>query len=204
MSSSLSPEQRIHVEELVVYGTGVMESFPTDLDRALRTCQDHTSTGTTDIGIRIETNTKLADPSQSSIVVIVVFSPSGCKELLQRLGFLDEDNKAHPPSSAPTTAIPLPPDPFSSSAAAPLPNPTPLKHQQSGQTSSGSVSLIDLSTTRRPRYIIATIGPTTYSYLRTSFNYQADICAETPSPEGVGKGVEAFLRREGLLRSYHF
>lgn len=176
-----------------------MESFPTDLDRALRMCRNHASTGNTDTDIGIESNTKPSDPSQSNIVVIVVFSPSGCKELLQRLGFLDEGDKARSPPSAPTTAISLPPDPSSSAAAPPLPNPTPLKHQQSCQTGSALASSIDLSTTRRPRYIIATIGPTTYSYLQSSFGFAADICAETPSPEGVGKGIEAFLRKEGML-----
>ncbi|ERF71249.1 hypothetical protein EPUS_05301 [Endocarpon pusillum Z07020] len=199
MSPSLSPEQRTQVEELVVYGTGVMESFPTDLDRAIRMCRNRASTGNTDTDIAIDRNTKRSDPSQSKIVIVVVFSPSGCRQLLRRLGFLDEGDKARSPPSAPTTALSLPPDPSSSAAAPPLQNLTLLKHQQSGQTGSALASSIDLSTTGRPRYIIATIGPTTYAYLQTSFNYQADLCAETPSPEGVGKGVEAFLRKEGLL-----
>ncbi|KAF7508673.1 hypothetical protein GJ744_009065 [Endocarpon pusillum] len=210
MSPSLSPEQRTQVEELVVYGTGVMESFPTDLERALQMCQNHASTGNTGPDMGIERNTQRSDSWQSNIVVVVVFSPSGCKQLLRRLGFLDEGDQARSPPSVPTTAISLPLDPSSSSssaAAAPPPPPPPplrnltllLKHQQSGQTGSAVASSIDPSTTARPRYIIATIGPTTYAYLQTSFNYQAEICAETPSPEGVGKGVEAFLRKEGLL-----
>lgn len=32
---------------------------------------------------------------------------------------------------------------------------------------------------------VATIGPTTQSYLRKSFGFDPDVCAETPSPQGV-------------------
>ena len=49
------------------------------------------------------------------------------------------------------------------------------------------------------RYVIATIGPTTRDYLRETFGFEADVCAETPSPEGVGKGVKAFLKEKGLV-----
>ena len=47
-------------------------------------------------------------------------------------------------------------------------------------------------------YVVATIGPTTRDYLRETFGFEADVCAETPSPEGVGEGVKAFLTEKGL------
>ncbi len=182
-SPSLSPNQRIQVEELVVYGTRVMESFPTDLDKALRTSQDHASIET---GIE---NTRSPDPSQSSIVVITVFSPTGCRELLQRLGLLDQNGRARP-------SAPSPPEPEPSSLSRPQPVP---KSIQACSDETGPECLTEKDTRAKKKYIITTIGPTTYNYLQTTFGYQADICAETPSPDGVGKAVETFLRSEGLI-----
>ncbi|PGH26612.1 hypothetical protein AJ80_01741 [Polytolypa hystricis UAMH7299] len=42
---------------------------------------------------------------------------------------------------------------------------------------------------------IATIGPTTRDHLRERFGVEPDVCAEIPSPEGVGSGIEEFMRR---------
>ena len=36
---------------------------------------------------------------------------------------------------------------------------------------------------------IATIGPTTKEFLQTQFGFEPDVCAEKPSPEGVGEGI---------------
>jgi uroporphyrinogen-III synthase len=47
--------------------------------------------------------------------------------------------------------------------------------------------------TAQTRYVIATIGPTTRDYLKREFGFEADVCAETPSPEGVGEEVKKFL-----------
>lgn len=62
----LPEEKRIAVDEVVVYGTGVMESFPDDLERCLRETQDR------------------------EMVWIVVFSPTGCDAMLRGLSMLDE------------------------------------------------------------------------------------------------------------------
>ncbi|KXL44312.1 hypothetical protein M433DRAFT_155094 [Acidomyces richmondensis BFW] len=37
---------------------------------------------------------------------------------------------------------------------------------------------------------IATIGPTTREHLITEFGLDPDVCAENPSPEGIGRGIE--------------
>lgn len=66
MDPSLPAEDRIRVDELVVYGTGVMESFPQDFAAALQATR--------------------GAPSRW----VVVFSPTGCDGMLRGLGLLDE------------------------------------------------------------------------------------------------------------------
>lgn len=44
------------------------------------------------------------------------------------------------------------------------------------------------------KVFIATIGPTTRDYLREKFGVEADVCAETPSPEGVEVVIRKFMR----------
>ena len=50
----------------------------------------------------------------------------------------------------------------------------------------------------RSRVFVATIGPTTRDYLKDEFGLEADVCAETPSPEGLGRGIEAWMRMKAL------
>ncbi|UNI17356.1 Uroporphyrinogen-III synthase [Purpureocillium takamizusanense] len=66
MDPSLPAADRIRVDEEVVYGTGVMESFPEDFARMLSATHDA--------------------PSRW----VVVFSPTGCDSMLRCLGMLDE------------------------------------------------------------------------------------------------------------------
>lgn len=47
--------------------------------------------------------------------------------------------------------------------------------------------------TRKRRVFVATIGPTTRDYLRERFGFEAHVCAERPSPEGVGEGIRRFM-----------
>jgi uroporphyrinogen-III synthase len=39
---------------------------------------------------------------------------------------------------------------------------------------------------------VATIGPTTRDFLLEELGFEADVCAKTPSPEGVGEGILDF------------
>ncbi|KAI7133538.1 hypothetical protein KC352_g30875 [Hortaea werneckii] len=39
---------------------------------------------------------------------------------------------------------------------------------------------------------VATIGPTTKEFLEQNFGFVPDVCAEKPSPEGVGEAIMAF------------
>ncbi|KAL8732201.1 MAG: hypothetical protein Q9166_002948 [cf. Caloplaca sp. 2 TL-2023] len=49
------------------------------------------------------------------------------------------------------------------------------------------------------RTFIASIGPTTRDYMKDTFDFHVDVCAEKPSPEGVRKGIEEFMRTSGLM-----
>ena len=126
MSDSLPSQERIDVEELTVYETGVMASFAHDF-------------------------AQLALPylQKGEPQWVVVFSPTGCKAMLEVLGILDES---------------------------------------SGRVSQGEQGKL------RNTYV-ATIGPTTRDFLRTEFGFEPDVCAETPSAEGLGEGMLAFERR---------
>jgi len=65
MSPTLSPKRRVQVDELVVYGTGIMESFEQDFAQLLK-----------------KTNTAVTR-------WVVVFSPTGCEAMLRSLKMLD-------------------------------------------------------------------------------------------------------------------
>ncbi|KAF7555039.1 hypothetical protein G7046_g6662 [Stylonectria norvegica] len=120
MDPALPDHVRIPVTETVVYGTGVMESFPGDFTNVL------------------------ADTRTSPARWVVVFSPTGCDSFLRGLGMLDAE---------------------------------------SGRVKPGS---------RDGKTFIATIGPTTRDHLR-SFGCEPDVCAESPTPEGVMKGIVGFM-----------
>ncbi|KAH8592335.1 tetrapyrrole biosynthesis, uroporphyrinogen III synthase [Bisporella sp. PMI_857] len=124
MDPALSDGQRIQVDELVVYGTGVMESFEEDFKNALKATYNRDTRW------------------------VVVFSPTGCEAMLRSLDILD-------PGTGKVR---------------------PKKTEKGG-----------------PRTYIATIGPTTRDYLRNNFEYEPDVCAEKPSPEGIEDGIRKFL-----------
>lgn len=124
MNPELSDDRKIHVDELVVYGTGVMESFEKDFTELLLKTE----------GVVIRW--------------VVVFSPTGCEAMLRSLNMLDlETGKVK----------------------------NEARKQRSGIT------------------YIATIGPTTRDYLRNTFQYEPDVCAEKPSPQGVEDGIRQFM-----------
>ncbi|KAK6420009.1 uroporphyrinogen-III synthase, partial [Oleoguttula sp. CCFEE 5521] len=59
--------------------------------------------------------------------------------------------------------------------------------------STGRFSQARREATRSKGWIgVATIGPTTRDYLKEAFAFNADVCAETPTPEGVSEGIQAF------------
>lgn len=123
-SEDLDDNRRIGVDELVVYETGEMQSFQSQFS-------------------------ELWNKNSTKLQWVVVFSPTGCKAMLQSLDLLD-------------------------------PNTGKILEKSTGQ--------------RRP--YIATIGPTTRDYLKREFGFEPDVCAEKPSPEGVGAGIAAFMAKQ--------
>lgn len=126
MDSALPDDRRIQVDELVVYGTGVMESFEEDFTKLLLKKKD------------------------KKMRWVVVFSPTGCEAMLRSLDLLDPET---------------------------------------GKAKASEYS------TKRNTYI-ATIGPTTRDFLRTEFGFEPDVCASTPSPEGVDEGIQLYLKNK--------
>ena len=47
---------------------------------------------------------------------------------------------------------------------------------------------------------VASIGPTTRDYMRKQFDFEVDVCAERPSPEGVREGIERFVTEQRGMR----
>ncbi|KAI0597133.1 tetrapyrrole biosynthesis, uroporphyrinogen III synthase [Biscogniauxia sp. FL1348] len=123
MDAHLPSDKRVEVTEVVVYGTGVMDSFAQDFATILQSTADRQTRW------------------------VVVFSPTGCDSMLSGLGMLDE---------------------------------------QTGKVKSPAGK-------KRTTYI-ATIGPTTRSYLKKTFDYEPDVCSEKPSPEGVWDGITNFTK----------
>lgn len=131
MNSELPVDHRIPVEELVVYGTGVMESFERDFEALLHETED------------------------TNIRWVVVFSPTGCEAMLRTLGMLNGETG----------------------------------RVKTGERGGGC----GVRKGKRTTYI-ATIGPTTRDFLRKSFGFEPDVCAEKPSPEGIREGIERFMK----------
>ena len=52
---------------------------------------------------------------------------------------------------------------------------------------------------KKRKTFVASIGGTTAGYFEEEFGFTVDVVAERPSPEGVREGIEAFMRRRGLL-----
>lgn len=67
----LAPEERIAVDEVEVYVTGIMESFKDDFGTHINSFKH----------------------AGHKLVVVVVFSPQGCEAMLRSLGYIDEERR---------------------------------------------------------------------------------------------------------------
>jgi uroporphyrinogen-III synthase len=128
MSPSLPSEQRIPVQETVVYETGEMASFEADFRDAVSESESGEGEG-------------------EGVLWVVVFSPSGCEAMLRVLGL----------------------GPYA-----------------------GNKGSVD-----GRKVFVATIGPTTRDYFR-GLGFEPHVCAERPSPEGVGEGIRRFMEEKGI------
>lgn len=153
-SSSLREGERIGVDELVVYETGVMETFPQDFEKQIA------------IGRR----------NNPDVISIVVFSPSGCEAMLLSLGYIDPNGK------------------LTREGQKSVRWPSEGTANEEGEDALGPAA----SRSEKPRYCIASIGPTTRDYLFKTWGFEVDVCAEKPSPAGVGEGISRFLKQQGI------
>ncbi|KAI4245783.1 MAG: hypothetical protein L6R40_002311 [Gallowayella cf. fulva] len=64
---------------------------------------------------------------------------------------------------------------------------------------SSTVCRVESLSSAHRRTYIASIGPTTRDYMKATFSLDVDVCAEKPSPEGVRRGIEEFMRTRGML-----
>lgn len=72
MDEALPDDRRIRVDEVEIYETGIMESFPSDFERAL------------------------AASRERSMLWVVVFSPAACEAMLRGAGLLDDRGEVRP------------------------------------------------------------------------------------------------------------
>ncbi|KAL2009783.1 hypothetical protein VTN00DRAFT_5590 [Thermoascus crustaceus] len=140
MSESPSAQERIQVDELVVYETGVMASFEGDFRAAVAAGKTYLDSHNNQSG------------DGDDVMWTAVFSPTGCDAMLRV-----------------------------------------LNSQLSGSRSGSGEQ--EEEKDKKKRWFIATIGPTTRDHLRSKYGVEADVCAEKPSPEGVGEGIKAFMDR---------
>lgn len=128
MNPELPPDERINVDELVVYETGVMNLFPDDFAEVINRAKE-----------------------KSKIIWVVVFSPAGCEAMLRVL------------------------------------QRGPFRKGEDGGTGNDET-----------KCFIATIGPTTRDFLKNNYGVEVEVCAETPTPEGVKDGIEKFMKEHGI------
>ena len=100
---------------------------------------------------------------------VVVFSPTGCEAMLRVLGRLDEW----------TGRV--------------------RRREREGGDDTESESNGKGEGESRRAVFVACIGPTTRDYLEREFGFRVDVCAETPSPEGVGEGIRRFMVDRGEM-----
>lgn len=116
---------------MVVYESGLLRSFEEDLVGVLGRMEDGAEGD--------------AEAEAEEVGWVVVFSPTGCRELLGVLGVGNQGKERW-----------------------------------------------------KRKMFVATIGPTTRDYLVREFGFEPDVCAERPSPEGVGEGIRRFMEGKGL------
>ncbi len=130
--------------------------------------------------LALKDETKKERSRRALLVVVVVFSPQGCGSMLHGIGYIDSEGQ--------------------------LTDRARIRWKETLQVNNGSISERSSEgardageTEKEMTFVIATIGPTTRDYLIDTFGFEPDVCAEKPSPEGVGQRIKAFLEGKGLV-----
>ena len=171
MSESLKSEDRqIKVDELVVYETGEMASFENDFRIAIAAGENYCE--------------NLRRHCQSA-------TPPGDLVLAEEEKEKDNDDQimwvvVFSPTGCDAMLRVLGRNPSASPSSAPA------------ATTSREATNLRRTTSRRSRCFIATIGPTTRDHLRSKYGVDPEVCAEKPTPEGVGMGIATFMKRRQI------
>ncbi|KAL1956209.1 hypothetical protein VTO42DRAFT_7556 [Malbranchea cinnamomea] len=100
MSPDLTEEKRIQVDELIVYETGVMESFAADFETALKNVGAWDDEDSSNYQNKYDVKGESAGNGgykDDNAIWIVVFSPTGCDTMLRTLNLLpfNETGRSH-------------------------------------------------------------------------------------------------------------
>ena len=171
-------EGKVDVCEVEVYRTVEREGFGEEFGRMI-----------TGLG-RVSTGGQ-----RRKVVVVVVFSPQGSESMLFELGYITGKGEVTEKAKRRWEQS------EQRSEQSEQSEPSKQKEQSQGKERGEQQPERSNSPSEEnePIYVIVTIGPTTRDYLAERFGFEVDVCAAKPSPEGVGDGVDGFLREKGLI-----
>jgi uroporphyrinogen-III synthase len=183
MSESQAPERRVHVDELVVYETRKLEGFENDFRTA------------------IITGAKYLDEVYGSVQGV---EQVGCGEspraeqhdattTVNSTGGDHAEDISGGRSVGDTMWVVV----FSPTGCDAMLRVLRNTHTTGSHAANeDEVSAQGTGDGKRRNCFIATIGPTTRDHLRSKYGIEPEVCAEKPSPEGVGSGIINFMRQE--------
>lgn len=193
------PHEKIVVDELVMYEARLSPTFVDDLTRAIddafcdttiqidsepRTRESETKMGTMNTRVSEERN------EMTKTLWIVIFSPTGCRELLGFFGLLG--NETSQGNGCETIDI------HSETVKTSRAN-LAAREREDGEAHQEKNNHQEEKVERRIQWrgieiYIATIGPTTKDFLIRSFGFIPHVCAQTPTPQGVADGIRRFTQ----------
>ena len=201
---SSSVYQTIPVHEVEVYQTGLSPTFARDLQTAMEVVRGSSSIPPKDYtgGLRMsEIPSAAALVSKRRTIWIVVFSPTGTRELLLFLGLLNPSTGRVQHSSSSS----------SSSKTSGVVILLPIRRDCHGTKEEGKEEEEEVKAGREREgsggdeggeggekeeeveILIAAIGPTTRDHLIDNYSFQPHVTALHPTPQGVGDGIRRFL-----------
>lgn len=172
-SASLPGTQRIHVDELVVYETQLRPDFTEKLSRTLCRCGGESDSGRGEAALKEDGGRGGGGGARETVAEGEQDSGSGDEEEEE-----EEDLKQMVGKGPIWIVV------FSPAGCGEL-----VKLLEAGQGKEGGEG---------NRVFVATIGPTTREVLLQEHGWEVDVCADTPSPEGLGEGIVRFMRERGI------
>ena len=187
---------------MVVYESGLLGSFEEDFGSVVRGYRhgagdadgdedgdDGKASGEGDEDEDEMAHMEMEMERERQCLWVVVFSPTGCQEMLRVLGLLNTNVN---------TKMKMEHDNKNDHCA----TETNLTNNDDSSITIEQANDRNRKKRRRKRKsrtFIATIGPTTRDFLVREFGFEPDVCAERPSPEGVGEGIVRVMEEMGYL-----